>query len=116
MHINTGIINGMAIYYSHLLRSPPKPNCNIPNIIIDNPNIFKNPDFCTSCTCKFTCRYNQPPGHDTPKYALVPQTIKKTKYQAPILHEAVYGKIYTKELMVCDDAEKILAVKSKFEF
>ena len=56
MRINTSIINGMAVYYSHLIRLNPKPICNIPNIIINNPNIFENPELCISCNCKFACR------------------------------------------------------------
>lgn len=124
MLINTSIINGMAVYYSHLIRPHPKPMCNIPNIIINNPNIFKNPEFCTSCNCKFTCRYTPPPGHDKLEYAFAPQTIKNNQYQAPILDEVAYEDVYAHELMAYDDEEKIAAVKtypktqskSKFEF
>lgn len=62
MRINTGIINGLAIYYSYLLREPPKPVCNIPSILLNDAKIFENPVLCTNCNCKISCRYSLPPG------------------------------------------------------
>jgi hypothetical protein len=61
MRINTGIINGLSIYYSYLLREPPKPVCNIPSILVNDPKIFENTVLCTNCSCKITCRYSLPP-------------------------------------------------------
>tara|TARA_Y100000389_G_scaffold179241_1_gene193089 strand:- start:837 stop:1211 length:375 start_codon:yes stop_codon:yes gene_type:complete len=124
MRINTSIINGMAVYYSHLIRPHPKPMCNIPNIIINNPDVFENPELCISCNCKFACRYNLPPGEDTPQYALVPQTIPNSEFIGSQFDEDTYEKVAAHELMVYDDDEKLLAIKeypktqynSKFEF
>jgi hypothetical protein len=125
MRINTSIINGMAVYYSHLIRLNPKPICNIPNIIINNPNIFENPELCISCNCKFACRYNLPPGKNIAEYAVVSQTVAKNEFGSNF-DEDTYEKVDAHELMLYDDKEKLLAIKgytktpykskSKFDF
>ena len=57
MSKNNSIINGIIIYYSHLIRKLPKPDCNIPKILESSPSIFENDEIYNICDCKKCCKY-----------------------------------------------------------
>lgn len=61
MNKKISIIQGMNVYYSHLLRKLPKPKCSISNILSNNPIRFENTRLHITCDCKNMCKYSFPP-------------------------------------------------------
>ena len=59
--ISTILKNALYVYATWFDRNS-KPDCKIPEALITNPRIFEKEEFCMSCTCKFSCRYDVPPS------------------------------------------------------
>ena len=50
--------NAFYVYSSWFQRETKKPGCKIPETLLKYPSVFEEQNFCTTCTCKFSCRYD----------------------------------------------------------